>query len=124
MSAIVVITTAGTEEEANSLARELVGRRHAACVNVLPVHKSVYRWQGKLCEESEFLLVIKSIKDEYRAIEATIQELHSYELPEVLAIPIQHADERFLGWIAECVDKSPIENDGYDDDLENGDPPA
>ena len=116
MSAIVVITTAGTEEEANSLARELVGRRHAACVNVLPVHKSVYRWQGKLCENSEFLLVIKSIKDEYRAIEAAIQELHSYDQPEILSFAVADGEERFLNWLTECVQGEPAADRAMDEE--------
>ncbi len=106
MSAIVVITTVGTEEEANSLAGELVGRRHAACVNVIPIRRSVYRWQGKLCEDSELMLLIKSVEDEYPAIEAAIQELHSYELPEILRFAVQGGEERFLAWLAESVQKN------------------
>ena len=105
LNAIVVITTIGTEEEANSLAGELVGRRHAACVNVLPIRRSVYRWQGKLCEESEFLLLIKSVEDKYPAIEAAIQELHSYELPEILRFSVGGGEEKFLSWLAESVQK-------------------
>ncbi len=124
MGAIAVITTVGTEQEANELAEELLGRRLAACVNIVSGVRSIYRWQGRICKDSEYLLVIKSMEEEVDEISATIKELHSYELPEVLAIPIQHADERFLGWIAECVDKSPIEDDDSDDDLESGDRPA
>ncbi len=124
MGAIAVITTVGTEQEANELAEELLGRRLAACVNIVSGVRSIYRWQGRICKDSEYLLVIKSMEEEVDEISATIKKLHSYELPEVLAIPIQHADERFLGWIAECVDKSPIEDDDSDDDLESGDRPA
>ena len=107
MSAIVVITTVGNEEEANSLAGELVVRRHAACVNVLPIRRSVYRWQGKLCEDSEFLLLIKSLEIEYPAIEAAIQELHSYDMPEILCFSVSSGEEKFLGWLAESIEKVP-----------------
>lgn len=124
MGAIAVITTVGTEQEANELAEELIGRRLAACVNILSGVRSVYRWKGRICKDSEFLLVIKSMEEEVEEIRSTILELHSYELPEVLAIPIQRGDDRFLGWIAECVDKSLLGDEDYDDDLESGDRPA
>ncbi len=106
LSAVVVVTTVGTEEEANSLAEELVGRRHAACVNVLPIRRSVYRWKGKLCEDSEFLLLIKSLEESYPAIEAAIRELHSYELPEILCFDVRQGEARFLKWLADSVTKS------------------
>ena len=124
MKAIAVITTVGTEQEANELAEELLGRRLAACVNIVSGVRSVYRWKGRICKDSEYLLVIKSMEEEVEEISATIRELHSYELPEVLAIPIQGGDDRFLDWIAECVDKNLLADDDYDDDLESGDRPA
>lgn len=105
VGALVVITTVGTEEEANQLAEELVARRHAACVNIVPVHRSVYRWQGKICDDREFLLVIKTEESEYEAVEATVGELHSYELPEILAFRVSRGEARFLGWIGQSLDK-------------------
>ena len=105
MSALVVVTTVGTEEEANQLAEELVARRHSSCVNIVPVHRSVYRWQGKVCDDTEFLLVIKTLEQEYEAVEATVSELHSYELPEILAFRVSRGEARFLDWIAESLDK-------------------
>jgi len=105
LSAIVVITTVGSEEEADDLAGELVRRRLAACVNVLAIRKSIYRWQGKLCEDREFMLLIKSVEDEYPAIEAAIQELHSYELPEILRFSARGGEEKFLSWLAESVQR-------------------
>ena len=69
MSAIVVVTTVGTEEEANLVAEELVERRHSCCVNILPIHRSVYRWQGKICDDSEYMLIIKTLESEYSAVE-------------------------------------------------------
>lgn len=112
MSAIIVITTAGSEEEANSLAGELVSRRLAACVNVLPIRRTVYRWQGKFCEDSEFLLLIKSLEPEYPAIEAAIQELHSYELPEILRFSVSGGEAKFLQWLADSVGKDAASEPG------------
>ncbi len=106
MTPILVATTVGTEEEAHRIAEELVARRHCACVNIIPVQRSVYRWQGKLCDDSEFFLIIKTVEEEYEATEAAIQELHSYELPEILAFNIGRGEKNFLDWIASCVDKS------------------
>ena len=106
MGALVVVTTVGTEEEANQLAEELVARRHSACVNIVPVHRSVYRWQGKICDDREYLLVIKTQEEEYDAVEAAVKELHSYELPEILAFRVSRGDARFLDWITQSLDKS------------------
>lgn len=104
-SARVVLTTVGTEEEANRIGFELVSRRHAACVNVLPVVQSVYRWQGKLCSDSEYLLVIKTLDGELPALEETVRELHSYDLPEIIALPVEHVEKAFLTWVGESLDK-------------------
>ena len=117
MGALVVVTTVGTEEEANRLAEELVARRHAACVNIVPVHRSVYRWQGKVCDDREYLLLIKTLEREYEAVEAAVQELHSYELPEILAFRVSRGESRFLDWIAQSLDKS-VE---FADDEDDGD---
>ena len=106
MGALVVVTTVGTEEEANQLAEELVARRHSACVNIVPVHRSVYRWQGKICDDREYLLVIKTQEEEYEAVEAAVKELHSYELPEILAFRVSRGEARFLDWITQSLDKS------------------
>jgi periplasmic divalent cation tolerance protein len=106
MSAIVVITTVGDEEQALLIARELVARRLAACVNVLPGVRSVYRWQGKICRDGEYLLIVKTLDSEREAVAAAIRELHSYELPEVLSFTVGAGDERFLAWIRDSVDKT------------------
>ena len=105
MSAIVMVTTVGDEEQGNELAHELVARRHAACVNILPVTKSFYRWQGKICRDSEYMLVIKTLDSEYEKVCETIHEIHSYDLPEILAFSISRAEESFLSWIIGNLDK-------------------
>jgi periplasmic divalent cation tolerance protein len=118
MGAIVVITTVGGEEQANLLARELLARRQAACVNQLPGVRSSYRWQGKICRDPEILLVIKTLASEFDAVAATIRELHAYELPEILAFDVARGDERFLAWVAESLDKEAAfddEGEGFAD---------
>ena len=116
MQGIVVITTVGTEEQANHLARELVARRHAACVNILPGVRTVYRWQGKICRDGEWLLVIKSAAEEFPSVRTTIQELHDYELPEILSFQVSEGDPGFLDWIGACLDKDADFSDDDDED--------
>jgi periplasmic divalent cation tolerance protein len=120
MRAIAVITTVGTEEQAHLIARELVARRLAACVNVLPGVRSTYRWQGKICTDGEFMLVIKTLETEFEAVAASIRELHSYELPEILSFQVNRTDPRFLQWIADCVDKdADFPEDDEDDEADD-----
>lgn len=116
MSAILVVTTVGDEEQGNELARELVARRHAACVNILSGVRSFYRWQGKLCRDSEYMLIIKTLESEYDKVSETIHELHSYDLPEILSFKVGRADESFLNWIMGSLDKNAEfsdEEDGF-----------
>lgn len=105
MRAIVVVTTVGTEEQANLIAREIVARRQAACVNILPGVRSMYRWKGKICKDGELLLVVKTLEREFEGVAATIRELHNYELPEILSFNVSRAEPQFLQWIADSVDK-------------------
>lgn len=117
MRAIVVVTSVGTEEQANLIARELLRGRHAACVNIIPSIRSVYRWQGEICEDGELLLIIKTSEDEFEGVRQTIQELHAYELPEVLAFQVTRGDRDFLRWIEESVDKqAPFADDEEPED--------
>jgi periplasmic divalent cation tolerance protein len=106
MRAIVVVTTVGTEEQAYLIAREIVARRQAACVNIIPGIRSIYRWKGKICKDGELLLVIKTLEGEFEGVTATIRELHSYELPEILSFGVNRGERNFLEWIAGAVDKT------------------
>lgn len=101
--ALVVLTTVGGEEEANQLAAAIVERRHAACVNIVPGIRSIYRWQGDVRRDSEWLLIIKTLDSEYAALEAAIRELHSYETPEIMALSVERGDERYLEWLRAAV---------------------
>lgn len=105
MRAIAVVTTVGTEEQAYLIAREIVARRQAACVNIVPGIRSIYRWKGKICKDGELLLIVKTLESELEGIKDTIRELHSYELPEILSFNVSHGERRFLEWIAGSVDK-------------------
>jgi len=103
MTAMVMITTVGDADQGRKIARELVGRRLAACVNVVPGVRSFYRWQGEICDDAELLLVIKTMASEVAAVTAAIQELHNYDLPEILAFEVSAGEPGFLEWIAGCV---------------------
>jgi periplasmic divalent cation tolerance protein len=112
VSAIVVITTVGTQEQANLIAEELVGQRRAACVNVLTIARSVYRWQGRVCDDSEYLLIIKTLESEYERVEETIRELHQYELPEILQFRVTGGEAGFLSWISKNVGAGQVAGNG------------
>jgi periplasmic divalent cation tolerance protein len=96
---IVVLTTCDSEMLAEQLARHLVELRLAACVNILPRARSIYRWQEKIEDAGEWVLLIKSRRDLFAALRAEIQRLHTYEIPEVIAIPIVDGSEAYLGWL-------------------------
>jgi periplasmic divalent cation tolerance protein len=118
MRAIVVVTTVGTEEQAYLIAREIVARRQAACVNIVPGIRSIYRWKGKICKDGELLLIVKTLEGEFEGIAATIRELHSYELPEILSFGVSQGEQRFLEWIAGSVDKEAVFDDEDEEEEE------
>jgi periplasmic divalent cation tolerance protein len=95
----LVLTTCPDTEVAERLAQALVQERLAACVNILPIAKSVYWWKGQVESAAEQLLIIKSMTDAYGSIQKRIRELHPYELPEVIAVPIADGLPDYLAWI-------------------------
>jgi periplasmic divalent cation tolerance protein len=101
---IVVLVTCGSLREARTIARKLVERRLAACGNVVdaPV-RSIYRWKGKVESAKEFLLILKSSRRRFSALEAAVQQLHSYDVPEIIALPVSAGSRAYLGWIAESL---------------------
>ena len=101
--ALLVLTTCANAEEAQRLAVELVERRLAACVNTVNQIASTYRWQGKVEQGQESLLVIKTTEERFAALEAIIRERSSYDLPEVLAIRVQGGSAQFLEWLEASV---------------------
>ena len=96
---IVVLTACGSTEEAERIARALVEKKLAACVNILPAVRSLYRWQGAVEDETEILLAIKSSRALFDELQAEIGKMHSYEVPEVIAIPIVDGAGGYLGWM-------------------------
>ncbi len=96
----VVLTTAGSEAEARAIATALVERRLAACVTRLGPGCSVYRWEGAVREESETVLVVKTRVARFAEVRDAIRELHSYDTPEIVLLPIEHGDPRYLAWLA------------------------
>jgi periplasmic divalent cation tolerance protein len=98
---IVVLTTCASEQDAERLARALVGEQLAACVNVVPQIRSFYRWKGELETAGEFLLIIKTSRDLFDALKLELERLHPYEVPEVLALPIVAGGENYLNWLGQ-----------------------
>jgi periplasmic divalent cation tolerance protein len=100
---VVVFCTCRDQQEALHLANAVVEQRLAACVNVLPSMQSVYRWKGEVQIETEQLLLIKTTEDRFDALREAIVKLHSYETPELLAIPVAGGSDKYLAWIRESV---------------------
>jgi periplasmic divalent cation tolerance protein len=100
---VIVLSAVGAPPDAQKIARTLVEERLAACVNVVPGVVSVYRWKGVVEKEDELLLVIKTIGERVEHLKARLLELHPYELPEVVVIPIGGGHGAYLDWIAEQV---------------------
>lgn len=96
----IVLVTAGSQEEAKTIARTLVETRLAACVSLLPI-QSVYTWNGEIQSDDEWQLLIKTDLAKFSALEAQIKELHSYEVPEIVALPIVAGSTAYLNWIGE-----------------------
>ena len=96
---IVIFVIAGSTSEGERLAKALVETRLAACVNIVSPVKSVFRWQGKVCEEKEVLLVIKSARENLDQVVEQVKKLHTYEVPEIIALPILGGSEDYLNWL-------------------------
>lgn len=105
--ALLVITTTATAQDAAQLAHELVERKLAACVQISAPITSVYRWQGKVETASETLLLIKTARATYPELAAQLKALHSYETPEIIALPVSAGDADYLNWLAAAVQSTP-----------------
>jgi periplasmic divalent cation tolerance protein len=98
--ALVVLVTAPTPERAAEIARALVEERLAACGNVVPAIRSIYRWEGKVQDDQEALLVLKTTRDRFEALRERVVALHPYQVPEVLALEVEAGSAPYLAWIA------------------------
>lgn len=96
---LIVYTTCPNIKNAKEIAKKLVERRLAACVNIVKIEESVYRWKEKIVEEGEFLLIMKTTESKYGRLEEEIKKMHKYELPEILAIKPSKCSKEFVGWV-------------------------
>jgi periplasmic divalent cation tolerance protein len=103
---IVVLMTAAHREEAGRIAETLVGERLAACVQILPELQSIYRWQGEVARESEILLLAKTTRAKFDELERKVREIHSYDTPEIVAIPVAAISGPYLSWLLGVLGKS------------------
>ena len=100
----VVLTTTASEEQARKIARALVNERLAACVNIIPRVESIYRWQNKVEEAQECLLLIKTTETAFPRLQERLRQLHSYDLPECIALAVPAGSPAYLKWIEDSVD--------------------
>lgn len=101
--ALLVLTTVAKKPDAARLAKTLVEEKLAACVTILPAGESRYVWQGKLCVEKEFVLLVKTLARGYAKLERRLRAIHPYECPEVIALPVARGAAAYLKWLAEGV---------------------
>jgi len=97
---ILALTTVPDEAKGREIARGLVEQRLAACVTVGPASRSTYRWQGKVCEEEEYVLLIKTRRELMAKVEAALRAVHPYQVPEFIALPIEGGSAAYLEWLA------------------------
>ena len=102
-NARIVLTTIGEKEAADELARQLVERRLAACVNIVGPIRSVYRWQNQVHNDPEYLLVIKTTAERVNPLQSVLKTLHPYELPECVEVAVTGGSEEYLAWVADEV---------------------
>jgi periplasmic divalent cation tolerance protein len=100
----IVLSTAGSEDEARKIALHLVENQLAACVNIVPHIESIYRWQGKVESTREWLLLIKTTAERFPAVRDALRKLHSYELPECVALSIEDGSLEYLDWLANSLE--------------------
>ncbi len=103
MDNIVVLITAPNEDEASKIARALVEARLAACVNIMRNIRSIYSWQGKIEDEAEALMIAKTQRSLFNSLSAKVKELHSYTVPEIIAIPIVEGSTDYINWLGEVT---------------------
>jgi periplasmic divalent cation tolerance protein len=104
---LVVLVTCSSASEARRIARTVVEERLAACVNILPGSvTSIYRWKGKVESARERMLLIKTSRKRLKKLQATVEKLHSYDVPEFIALPIAGGSPSYLAWLEECLEKS------------------
>jgi periplasmic divalent cation tolerance protein len=107
--AVVVLCTFGNPDAASAAAHDLVGNGLAACVNLLPEVRSIYLWNGRISDSAECLVMIKTTAERFEALRARLVELHTYDVPEVIALPVVAGHAPYLAWVAENSTGTPAE---------------
>ena len=100
---LVVYCTAPDQAVASNIAKQLVADRHAACVNILPGVQSIYYWAGQLCSDKEVMLMIKTTRAKYAELEVALLGMHPYELPELIAVPVETGSQKYLSWVEDSI---------------------
>ena len=103
MDAIVVYITSPNEDEAARIAKAIVDERLAGCVNIVKGIRSIYSWQGKIEDDSEVLMIVKTQKHLFERLKMRVKELHSYTVPEIIALPVVEGSEDYLNWLKEAT---------------------
>jgi len=103
MNGIVVLITTPSKDEAERIARHLIENRLAACVNIVPSVRSLYRWEGNICDETESLLIVKTQADRFDQLSREVKAHHRYTVPEIIALPIVQGSPDYLNWIQEST---------------------
>lgn len=99
----IVLITAPDEEMAAKIAKSLVKNQLAACVSIIPQVRSIYRWENEICDDSEVQLVIKTVTDAFDQLQRVVKDIHSYDVPEIIQLPIENGSQDYLQWIDNCV---------------------
>jgi periplasmic divalent cation tolerance protein len=104
---IIVLITASKEDEAAKIAKDIVASRLAACVNIVKGVRSIYRWKGKVEDEGEVLMIVKTRRELFGELKKRVKELHSYSVPEIVALPVVEGSEEYLTWLKEETGRNP-----------------
>jgi periplasmic divalent cation tolerance protein len=96
---LVILVAVGNQKEAVRIGKGMVNAKLAACANIIPRIQSIYRWKGKVVNAQEALLILKSTRQRYRALEKAIKAMHTYETPEIIALPVKEGLDRYIGWV-------------------------
>ena len=105
---VVILVTAASRREGRKIARHLVEAKLAACVNITQAVESIYRWEGKVADEKEFVMLIKSTRELFPEIKAEISRIHSYHTPEIICLPIIEGSRNYLQWVSDAVKQASV----------------
>lgn len=100
---IVVLVTTSSKEEAEKIASALLEERLIACANILPAISSIFKWEGKICREQEVMLIIKTLNNRLEEVTNQIKKLHSYQVPEIISLPVINGNKDYLDWVREST---------------------